>query len=152
MFIGNSFTYYNGMPDMVRRLAEADGHKMILDTQTIGGWTLQEHWNASGTAKYKIRDGTNGQPWDVIVLNEQSTQPAYNHTEICDKHEGMYHAAKNFTDYIRKYNPKAKIQWYMTWGWKNGFQKKCKANKKGENYPAMCTYESMQERVKETYM
>ena len=40
----------------------------------------------------------------------------------------------------------------MTWGWKNGFQKKCKPNKKGENYPAMCTYESMQARVNETYM
>ena len=131
------------MPDMVRRLAEAAGHTMILDTQTVGGWSLKDHWNDSGTPRYKIKDGTNGQPWDVIVLNEQSTQPAYNHTKVCN---GMYPAAKSFTNYIRQYNPKAKIQWYMTWGWKNGFEKKC------EDYPAMCTYDSMQKRVEETYM
>ena len=145
MFIGNSFTFYNGMPDMVRNLAEHAGHKLILDTQTIGGSSLKDHWNATKrtTTMYKIRDGSSGQPWDIIVLNEQSSRPAYNDTEVCDR---MYPYAEKLTNYIRKYNPKAKIQWYMTWGWKNGFQKRC------AKYPAMCSYDTMQKRVEETYM
>ena len=35
---------------------------------------------------------------------------------------------------------------YMTWGWKNGNEKWC------EKYDLFCTYEDMQERIRETYL
>ena len=34
----------------------------------------------------------------------------------------------------------------MTWGWKNGNEKWC------EKYDWFCTYEDMQERIRETYL
>ena len=145
LFIGNSFTFYNDMPDMVRQLAECACHKLILDTQVTGGRSLQEHFE-DGTVKYKIRDGKSGKPWDLVVLNEKTIIPAYSNKTICSK---MYPAAKELTEYIREYNPGVKIQWYMTWGYKHGHPEKCENNK--DPYP-FCSYEDMQERIKETYM
>ena len=84
-----------------------------------------------------------GKDWDVVVINEKSTYPAYKDSTVCRK---MYPYAEKFTEYIRKYNPDAKIQWYMTWGWKNGNDKWC------EKYDWFCTYEDMQERIRETYL
>ena len=36
LFIGNSFIHYHKMPEMIRNLAEAAGHKMYWQKQTKG--------------------------------------------------------------------------------------------------------------------
>ncbi|MEI6724678.1 MAG: hypothetical protein WCN81_00470 [Actinomycetes bacterium] len=67
LFIGNSFTYYNGGID-----AQLKGLAPTATTGavTAGGATLQQHWNA-GTAVGDIRSGH----WDYVVLQEQSQTP-----------------------------------------------------------------------------
>ena len=113
--------------------------------QVKGGRNLEEHWSADTKAKDKIRNGSgsSGKNWDVVIINEKSTYPAYKDSTVCRK---MYPYAEKFTDYIRKYNPDAKIQWYMTWGWKHGNDKWC------ETYDWFCNYDDMQARIRETYM
>jgi hypothetical protein len=67
LFIGNSFTFYNGGID-----AQLKGLAPTVTTGAIvaGGYTLQNHWNAGGAVR-EIRSGH----WDHVVLQEQSQTP-----------------------------------------------------------------------------
>ena len=54
------------MPQMVRDLAEAAGHKMYWQMQVKGGRNLSDHWSADSNARDKIRNGSgsSGKDWD----------------------------------------------------------------------------------------
>ena len=145
LFIGNSFIHYHNVPGMVRELAEAAGHKMYWQKQTKGGRNLSDHWSINDLARDKIRkgSGSSGKRWDVVILNEKTVYPAYKDETVCRK---MYPYAEKFTEYIRKYNPDARIQWYETWAYKFGNQKWC------PQYDWMCNFDDMQAKVRETYM
>ena len=67
LFIGNSFTYYNGGIDKeVQGLAPSSQTSSIA----VGGYTLEDHWN-NGAAARSIREGS----WTFVVLQEQSQRP-----------------------------------------------------------------------------
>lgn len=68
LFIGNSYTYVNNLPEIVTRLAEY-GHQPKVETMMVapGGWRLKDHWDRGETLK-ALRDGK----WDYVVLQEQS--------------------------------------------------------------------------------
>lgn len=67
LFIGNSYTYYNGGIDK-----EVEGLAPSSQTSSIavGGYTLEDHWN-DGAAARSIREGG----WTFVVLQEQSQRP-----------------------------------------------------------------------------
>jgi hypothetical protein len=69
LFIGNSYTYFNNLPAIVQRLGEAAGVGPV-DVRMVapGGMRLEDHWRAAD-AHTALREG----PWDVVVLQEQST-------------------------------------------------------------------------------
>ncbi len=64
LFIGNSFTYFNNMPAILRALAPQVETRMIAQ----GGLSLEDHWNNAETRK-AVEEGK----WDFVVLQEQST-------------------------------------------------------------------------------
>ena len=72
LFIGNSYTYVNDMPDVVSRLAAACDPPMTVETDryTKGGYSFARHWTDGGAVE-KIREGG----WDVVVLQDKSTGP-----------------------------------------------------------------------------
>jgi hypothetical protein len=43
LFIGNSLTYFNQQPDIVRRLAEAAGRSIFVEEATVPGVALDHH-------------------------------------------------------------------------------------------------------------
>lgn len=68
LFIGNSYTYFNNLPEMVRALAEAAGAGPVeVRMVAPGGWRLADHWE-KGEAHEALRSGK----WDFVVLQEQS--------------------------------------------------------------------------------
>src|SRR5262249_39693411 len=69
LFIGNSYTYFNNLPEVFARLAEA-GHGGKIETTMVapGGWRLKDHWE-KGTGRGLLESGN----WDFVVLQEQST-------------------------------------------------------------------------------
>lgn len=73
LFIGNSLTYVNNLPAMVRALAAAQPAPVQVETTTfvIPGGTLDEHWR-SGHAARALRD----MAWDAVVLQERGGVPA----------------------------------------------------------------------------
>ena len=81
LFIGNSYTSVNDLPDTFAGLAWAGGHRVQTAALDEGGWTLQEHLAAAETATT-----LDAQPWDVVVLQEQSEIPslAIDRTDLMD--------------------------------------------------------------------
>lgn len=67
LFIGNSFTEFNGGIDQgIRDMATSTATERVL----VGGETLESHWN-KGDALRAIRKGG----WSYVVLQEQSLWP-----------------------------------------------------------------------------
>ena len=64
LFVGNSLTYANELPEMVRALALASGKTLRIGVVANPDWSLEDHWNG-GDARSVIRRG-----WDVVVLQQ----------------------------------------------------------------------------------
>ena len=64
LFVGNSLTYANDLPEMVRALALASGETLRVGMVANPDWSLEDHWNGGG-ARSAIRRG-----WDVVVLQQ----------------------------------------------------------------------------------
>jgi hypothetical protein len=64
LFVGNSLTYANELPEMVRALALASGKTLRIGMVANPDWSLEDHWNG-GAARSVIRRG-----WEVVVLQQ----------------------------------------------------------------------------------
>jgi hypothetical protein len=101
LFIGNSFTARNDLPDLIARLAAARGKAVQHDLISAGGASLRTHWNA-GKALKQIKTGH----YDYVILQEQSTLPIKNPTRM---HENV----RLFDNAIQAAGSKTLL--YMTW-------------------------------------
>ena len=107
LFVGNSLTYGNDLPSIVEALAKARGKNMLADAVTLGGASLEDHWN-DGTARRVIARGG----WDVVVL--QQGPSATEGRPVLLEYGGR------FAEEIRKV--KAAPAYYMVWPARNRFQ------------------------------
>lgn len=71
LLVGNSFTYFWNMPQMVNAMAELDDYPMEVRQSTVGGSTWEEHYNEKkGTITRKL---LKSKKWDYVVLQDQSS-------------------------------------------------------------------------------
>jgi hypothetical protein len=117
LFIGNSYTYYNNLPQMLAGLAASAKPARVLETEmvAVGGATLKRLWD-NGQAQQALARGR----WDYVVLQEQSTlgmsKIVDGIAQINDPAE--FHAAARVYDAeIKKLG--AKPIFYMTWARQN---------------------------------
>ena len=71
LFIGNSLTFFNGLPEVFAELARSEGHAVEVDMSAQAGQTLDGHASSPGAGE-KLTD----QRWAFVVLQEQSQIPA----------------------------------------------------------------------------
>lgn len=138
LFIGNSYTYVNDLPGTLKSLALSMGDTLEIDNNTPGGTTLSMH-TTDATTLAKIALGG----WDYVVLQAQSQEPSFDPTQVA---ADTYPYAKKLDSLIHAASPCAETIFYMTWGRKNGDASNCAA------YPPICTYEGMQQRLRESYL
>lgn len=129
LFIGNSYTYVNDLPKMLADIALSTGDTLIYDSNTLGGWTLNQH-ASDATTTGKIALGT----WDYVVLQEQSQKPAFPITQV---EVEVFPFAKRLDSLINVSNTCGETVFYMTWGRKNGDASNC------ASFPPLCTYAGM---------
>ena len=69
LFVGNSYVYFNNLPEILTKLAEV-GLQRRIETRMIapGGWKLKDHWE-KGEALKALHESK----WDYVVLQDQST-------------------------------------------------------------------------------
>lgn len=71
LFVGNSFTYFYNLPQVVTAMAETQGGQIITRQSTVGGSNLEQHWKQErGTKTMRLLDSTK---WDFVVFNNHST-------------------------------------------------------------------------------
>jgi PKD repeat protein len=113
LFIGNSYTSYNNLPQLVQSLSTSAGKTLNIDSSIPGGYLMSSHLN-DATTFAKISQGN----WDYVILQEQSQIPTIEFYRDND----MYPAMTDLKALIEQYNPCAKIITYMTWGRRYGGQ------------------------------
>jgi hypothetical protein len=138
LFLGNSYTAVNNLPQLVAGLSTAAGKNLVVDNYCPGGFTYSNH-SFNNNSQAKIRQSN----WDYVILQEQSQIPSITHY----RYNEMYPAAQRLRDSIMKYNPCATIITYMTWGRRNGGQQ-CGG---GFCSPAFTSFNHMQDSLESAY-
>lgn len=129
LFIGNSYTHYNDLPKILSTMASSTGDSIYVESSTPGGHSFAEHTKNKTTSK-KIKKGD----WDYVILQEHSQNPSapMDYVEKC-----VFPSANKLHSRIKRFNPHAKVVFYMTWGRQNGDSTRCKT------WPAVCSYQGM---------
>jgi hypothetical protein len=136
-FIGNSYTFTNSMPDMLKNFALAKGDTITWAMSAPGGYTFNQHTTNSTTLS-----GITSQPWDIIVLQEQSQLPSFSPAQVATD---VYPYAQWLDSTINEQDSCIETMFMMTWGRKNGDAANC------PSYPVICTYAGMQLRLRQSY-
>ena len=92
LFIGNSYTYVNDLPNLVKEIALSFGDTLIHDSSTPGGANFNGHSSSAQTLA-KI----NQQQWDYVVLQAQSQEPAFSPFQVSGQ---TYPYAEQLVDMI----------------------------------------------------
>ena len=138
LFIGNSYTYVNDLPNLVKQIALSFGDTLIHDSSTPGGANFNTHITNTQTLN-KI----NQQQWDYVVLQAQSQEPSLSPDYV---NTNVLPAAQVLIDAIKSNSLCTEPLFFMTWGRKFGDASNCVA------YPPVCTYLGMQERLRTRYL
>lgn len=138
LFIGNSYTSVNNLPELTRQLALSLGDTLVVSSSTPGGYTFQGHISNTATQNLIAQGG-----WDYVVLQEQSQLPSFPPGQVATE---CYPYASDLVNGIRAHSPCADAVFYMTWGRENGDAQNC------ASWPPVCTYEGMQERLRTSYL
>lgn len=111
MYLGNSLTYYNDLPALVKAMAAAGGVQMEYYSSALPNVNLEDQWNNPQVELLmeKVK-------WDFVVMQQgPSSQPA--------SQVDLKKWAVTWADEIRKRQAKPAL--YMVWpfqGQKNGFK------------------------------
>ncbi|MEO8589266.1 MAG: hypothetical protein ABI432_07865, partial [Flavobacteriales bacterium] len=114
LFIGNSYTAVNDLPNTFRQLALSLGDTVNLAMSAPGGYTFEDHAGYAPTL-----DAIASQPWDFVVLQEQSQLPAWFDVETTMAY------ATVLSQLIEANDECTWPVFYMTWGRKNGDAGNC---------------------------
>lgn len=138
LFIGNSYTGVNNLPEKVSKLASSLGDSISYDSSTPGGFRLMDHATYQGTLN-KISQ----EKWDFVVIQAQSQEPSFPPEQVI---ADVLPYAVILNDSIKSNYGCSETVFYMTWGRKNGDMQNC------PTWPPVCTYLGMQERLVAGYM
>ncbi|WP_412987427.1 T9SS type A sorting domain-containing protein [Pontimicrobium sp. IMCC45349] len=137
LFLGNSYTASNNLPNLVSQMATNTGDILIYDSNTPGGHRLMNH--ASNTTTLNKINADN---WDFVTLQAQSQETSWSEAQMQTE---LYPFATQLVNAIHNNNACSQPLFYMTWGRENGDAQNC------EFVPWVCTYEGMDDAIRNTY-
>lgn len=138
LFLGNSYTASNNLPEMFFNLSESLGDSVYYDSNTPGGTRLMNHaTNATTLSKISSED------WDFVVLQGQSQEASLDPATL---EQDVFPYASILNDSIKANNACTETVFFMTWGRKYGDLQNC------ADWPPVCTFLGMQERLMAGYM
>ena len=73
LFVGNSYIYYNNLPQMVSLLSDSLNTKLICKKSTYGGSTLGDHWNSR--KGLRTRAILEQEKFDIVIIQDNSMWP-----------------------------------------------------------------------------
>jgi hypothetical protein len=110
LFFGNSYTFVNDLPSVLRHLAASAGKRIDTAQRTPGSETLAGHAAAPDTPEL-----LHSKTWNVVVLQDQSQAPAIEYGRQTE----MYPAATTLAREAREVHalPLLFLTWAHATGW-----------------------------------
>ena len=137
LFIGNSYTEVNNLPQMTAAVASSMGYEMTYSSNTPGGCTFSQH--CTNESMNFIRRGG----WDIVVLQEQSQYPSFPQSQV---EAEVFPYAAQLVEAVYAASPCAEPMFYMTWGRRDG------DDRNARYFPILGTYEGMDSMLYERYV
>ncbi len=108
LFVGNSFTFFWNMPQLVKAMGETQGVPLEIYQSTVSGSNLKQHWDeAKETQTRKLLQEDN---WDYVVLGDHSLS-------TIDTPDQFKEYGRKFSELIRSVG--AEPIFYLTWAYKS---------------------------------
>jgi hypothetical protein len=137
LFIGNSHTFTNDLPSIMRDFACAMGTKIVSQQSTPGGVGFMEHsTNPDTLAAIKAA------AWDIVIMQDQQQRPGYRLDEVERDH---LPAAQILVDAIRANRKRTRPIFYMVWSRRGGDMDNC------QYYPLLCSFEGATQAIADGY-
>lgn len=137
LFIGNSYTNYNNLPNLVDLVAQSVGDDLEYSAHTPGGNTLMNH--AQNT---QLAQTITTEDWDYVAIQAQSQEPSFPTGQFNTE---TLPYANQLVDAIKDNYDCTEPVFYMTWGRENGDANNCPFA------PWVCTYEGMDDSLRARY-
>lgn len=113
LFIGNSYTHYNSMPELFEKLARSKKIKIDVSMNAKSNHTFKMHCQ-----RPEMFEAIRSQKWDYVVVQGFSRELMYQ-KEVIDTASLPYF--KQIIDSVYTNHSCTNVLLYMTWGYKNGF-------------------------------
>ncbi|MCF0209773.1 MAG: T9SS type A sorting domain-containing protein [Bacteroidales bacterium] len=137
LFIGNSYTYVNDLPNTLKDVAANEGRELKVSNITQGGARFQTHCSNETTLN-AIASGN----YDIMIIQGQSQEVAFPYNQFYNE---VYPYAKQLDSLFKANNPDGRVIYYMTWGYRYGDQINC------QFYSPFCSYWTMSEELCDNY-
>jgi hypothetical protein len=124
LFIGNSFTFVEDVPGLVKGLSDKAGHPFSFFMHAPGGISVGDV--GQGTDAHMnnpiVYDAIRASNWDFVVIQDNQGRfvdgggifPSPNASKVIEGHLKL-------RDSIRRYLPCARTLWFSGWAWKDGY-------------------------------
>lgn len=110
LFIGNSLTFYNDLPNMLEMLANTNGKKIYISEALVGGATLDYHATNEATIN-KIY----AYDWDYVILQGSSY-----HIAFASQHYLIMPHIERLDSMIHDNYANTRTIFFMDWAMKDG--------------------------------
>lgn len=139
LFLGNSHTYYNDLPDLIKELAWSHGDidSMFMHVVAPGGYSLADH-----LALQEKQKDIESERWDAVIIQENASIASLTPEEA---EQAMIQPAYQLGRKIKANNPDTRIIWYMTHAYRNGIIP-CESDEE------ICSFNSMLTRIRSNYL
>lgn len=108
LFVGNSFTYFWNMPQLVKAMGKSQGVTLDIHQSTVGGSNLKQHFHEEkGTI---TRELLKEEEWDYVILGDHSLS-------TIESPERFDEYTKKFSELVRSVG--AEPIFYLTWAYKS---------------------------------
>ncbi len=104
LFIGNSYTYFWNLPQVVSAIGQEQGVQINTRQSTAGGANLGQHWN--NQKELQSHEVLSSNEWDYVVLQDHSLR-AIQYPDSLEHYVGLW------VDAIKEIGAQPIL--YMTW-------------------------------------
>jgi hypothetical protein len=113
LFIGNSYTHYNNMPELFEKIAKSKKIKVDVVMNAKSNHTFKMHCQ-----RPEMFEAIRSNKWDYLILQ------GFSRELMCDRSvidTASLPYFKTILDSVYLNHPCTNVLLYMTWGYKNGF-------------------------------
>jgi len=133
LFVGNSYTHTNKMPELFEKIAKSKGVYINVEMDARSNHNFKMH-----AERPELFEHIKEKRWDYIVLQGFSRELSHS-KEVMDSASIPY--LESILDSVYMNNPCTNVLLYMTWGYKTGFDEREEID----------TYEKMTDSVRRGY-